>query len=128
MIIQLSQFVVVALGTTVFVLSAWGIFSPAALIKMVAQAIDQGYGMYVGVIVRLVLGAALVIAAPVSHFPTVFQVLGWIAIAAAVGLILIGRERVRRIIARFEQLSSSAIRAWLLFGMAFGGFLVYGVL
>ncbi len=128
MIIQLSQAVVLVLGVTVLVLSLWGMYSPASLMKMVSQTMDRAYGMYIAVIVRLVLGAALIIAAPVSHFPTVFLILGWIAIVAAVGLVLIGRERVRRTIRWFERHSVAAIRLWLLFGMAFGAFLVYGVL
>lgn len=127
MSVQVSQAVVLILGITVFVLSVWGMFSPARLMKMVSHAMDQKYGMYLAVSVRLVLGAALIIVAPISQFPTTFSVLGWLTIVAAIGLILVGRDRVRRIIAWFEQLSMSAVRIWLLFGMAFAGFLIYGV-
>ena len=119
---------ILVLGFTVFVLSAWGMYSPSSLVKMVTRVMNQSYGMYVAVIVRLILGAALITVAPVSRFPMIFHVLGWIAIIAAVGLILIGREKLRRVIAWFEQFSTSIVRVWLLFGMAFAGFLIYGVL
>lgn len=128
MLAQVSQFVVLALGITVFALSVWGMYSPAALVKMVTQVMDQSLGMYIAVIVRLILGVALIFAAPASHFPTAFHILGWIAIIAAVVLIVVGREGVRSIIAWFQNFSTSTVRTWLLFGMAFAAFLIYGVL
>ena len=95
----------------------------------VTSAMDRHWGIYIAVIVRLVLGAALIIAAPASPFPIVFQVLGSIAIVAAVVLALLGRERIRKFTAWLSgRFSALIIRLWLLFGMAFGGFLVYGVL
>lgn len=123
-----SQVAVLVLGFAVFVLSAWGMYSPGSLVKMVTLVMNQSYGMYVAVVVRLILGAALIVVAPVSQFPMIFQALGWIVIIAAVGLIVIGRERLRSVIAWFEGFSSLIIRVWLLFGLAFAGFLIYGVL
>ena len=73
------------------------------------------------------MGAALIVAAPVSKFPVVFEILGWIAIAAAVAIIFIGRERVAAIAAWFVRCPASLIRLWLLVGIAFGGFLIYGI-
>ena len=128
MAVLVSQVIVLILGITVFGLSAWGIYSPDSLVKMVTRAMNQIYGMYIAVIVRLLLGVTLIIVAPVSRFPTVFNVLGWIAIIAAGGLILIGQENVGRFVAWFERFSKSIIRLWLLLGMAFAGFLIYGVL
>ena len=67
--------------------------------------------------------------APASIFPIAFQVLGSIAIVAAVALAVAGRERIRRFIVWWsERFSTSIVRLWLLFGLAFGAFLVYGVL
>lgn len=123
-----SQISILVLGFTVFVLSAWGMYSPGSLVKMVTLVMKQSYGIFVAVIVRLILGAALIIVAPVSRFPMIFDVLGWVMIIAAVALILIGRERLGRVVAWIEQFSTSMIRLWLLFGMAFAGFLIYGVL
>jgi hypothetical protein len=57
----------------------------------------------------------------------VFEILGWFAIVAAVVILFAGRDRLRRFVAWFEQSSPAMIRVWLLFGIAFGAFLVYGV-
>ena len=128
MVILVSQICLLVIGVTIIVLAGWGIFAPEKLMTFVTSAMDKSWGFYTAVIVRLVLGSALIIVAPASLFPIVFQVLGVIAIAAAIALLLMGRERMRRFIAWFsERFSAPIIRLWLLFGVAFGGFLVYGV-
>ena len=129
MAILISQLTIFIIGVAVTLLAAWGLFVPAKLMTWVSTVMDNAWGIYVAVIVRLSLGIALIIAAPASPFPVVFQVLGAIAILAAVALALMGRGPVRKIIAWFsEQISAAVIRVWLLFGIAFGGFLIYGVL
>jgi len=128
MLIIVSKFIVLIIGVTVIVLAGWGMFAPQKLMTFVSSAIDKSWGIYLAVITRFILGAALIIVAPASQFPSVFQALGVIALAAAIALILMGRERLRRFIAWWvERFSTHMIRLWLLFGMAFGAFLVYGV-
>ena len=129
MVMSVSQIIVLVIGALIIVLAGWGIFAPEKLMTFVTSAIEKYWGIYVAVIVRLVLGSALIIVAPASLFPIVFQALGVIAIVAAIALVLMGGERIRRFIAWWsERFSAQIIRLWLLFGMAFGGFLVYGVL
>ena len=129
MVIFISKIAVLVIGVTVIVLAGWGMFAPKKLMTFVTSAMDKHWGIYVAVIVRLVLGSALIIVAPASLFPIVFQALGVIAIVAAIALVVMGRERIRQFIAWMsERFSASIVRMWLVFGMAFGGFLVYGVL
>ncbi len=129
MFVFASQIIVLAIGVAVIALAAWGVFAPEKLMAFVASAMDKHWGIYIAVIVRLVLGSALIVVAPTSHFPIVFQTLGVIAILAAIVLVFMGRERLRRFVVWWsERFSARMIRLWLLFGMAFGGFLVYGVL
>ena len=128
MLATVSQKVVLVLGLAVLMLSAWGIFNPHNLLRLVRSVLDKKWGIYFGVAVRLVLGAALINAAANSLFPIVFLALGWIAILAALALIIMGEENIRKLVVWFAQLSTPVTRLWLLFGMAFGGFLVYGVL
>jgi hypothetical protein len=127
-LIAASQIVVLALGVIVCVLSTWGMYAPDKLWKLVNGAMEKNWGIYVAVVARLLLGAALIIVAPESRFPLVFEILGWFAIVAAVIIVLAGRDRLRRFVAWFEQSSQAMIRVWLLFGIAFGTFLIYGAL
>ena len=122
MVIFFSQIIVLVIGVTVIVLAGWGIFAPEKLMTFVTSAMDKRWGIYIAVIVRLVLGSALIIVAPASLFPIVFQAFGVIAIVAAIALVLMGRERIRRFITWWsERFSAPIVRLWLFFGMAWFG-------
>ena len=47
---------------------------------------------------------ALIVAAPAARFPTLFVVLGWISIVAALALLLFGRARRRALLGWFERM------------------------
>ncbi len=123
-----SQIAVLALGVVICAISLWAMVVPIKLMKLVSGVMDKDWGIYFAVIVRLLLGAALIIAGPGSRFPALFEIVGGIAIFAAVVIAIMGRERLRKFIGWFDRLSPAMIRTWLLFGIAFGAFLVYGII
>jgi len=125
--IEISQIVVLALGVIICLFSVWGFISPDKFWKMINGVIEKDWVIHVAVIMRLLLGAALIIAAPQSRFPEVMEVLGWIAIIAAVAILFMGRNRLIKFIAWFQRMTDAMVRVWLLFGFAFGAFLVYAV-
>ena len=128
MMVAASQLIVLALGIAVCVLSAWGMFTMDKIWNLVSGAMEKDWGIYVAVIARLLLGAALIIVAPESRFPLGFEILGWFAIVAAVLILIIGRDKLRRFVAWLQRFSQATNRTWLLFGIAFGAFVVYGIL
>ena len=123
-----SQIAVLALGVVMCAISLWAMVVPIKMMKLVSGVMDKDWGIYFAVIVRLLLGAALIIAGPGSRFPALFEIVGGIAIFAAVVIAIMGRERLRKFIGWFDRLSPAMIRTWLLFGIAFGAFLVYGII
>ena len=125
-LIPVATYAVLVFGCLIVALCAWGIAKPDRLMNLVTSALDQRWGMIFGVGIRLLLGAALIIAAPSSKFPVAFTVLGWVAIIAAIGLLVMGPETVRKLIDWFGALQIAMLRGWLLFGMAFGAFLIAG--
>ena len=72
------------------------------------------------------LGAVLLTAAQVAKFPMTFTVIGWIAIFAAIGLLIMGQGRMRKFVDSVARWPEAMVRVWLAFGLAFGAFLVYG--
>ncbi len=127
MISLAAHSIVFLIGVLACVVCAWGFIFPDKLTKLVMRVMGQDWVVYFAVVFRLLLGAALIVAAPVSKFPLVFEILGWIAIVAAGAIIFIGRERLDALVAWFVRRSAWFARLWLLFGMAFGGFLIYGI-
>jgi hypothetical protein len=124
-----AEIFVLLLGASLCLFAAWGVFAPQKLLQWVKDVMDADWGIVFAVVIRLLLGAALIVAAPASRFPTVFLVLGWIAIAAAIAAMLMGRERLRRFVDWWiERFSPAGVRFWVLLALAFGAFLIYGVL
>lgn len=121
------QYIVGAFGIVIAGLSIWGIVVPDRLIEIVKGAMAQRWGMRVAVGARFVLGFALIGAASAAMFPAVFRVLGWVAIAAAIALPVLGRKFIGTLLGSLEAWPTLAVRAWLLVGVAFGGFLLYAI-
>jgi hypothetical protein len=128
MVVTVSQIVVLIVGITICTLAVWGMYAPQKLVQWTKEIMDEDWVIYFAVIIRLLLGIALIIAGPDSRFPLVFLILGWVIIIAAVAAVFIGRERLRRFVDWwFERFSPLGIRLWLLLAIAFGGFLIYGI-
>lgn len=127
MIHTIAHKFILLFGIFVSLFCLWAIVVPQKVHALVRGVTDTTWGYLLAAGVRLLLGLALLLAAPGSRFPTTFVVLGWVTIAAAVGIVLMGRERMGRLIDWFSRLSDTAVRAWLMLGVAFGLLLAYGV-
>ena len=125
MISTISEVIIFLFGVATCIVCALGIYAPNRLIEAVKSICGKSWGIYAAVIVRLLLGALLIIAAPDARFPVVFKVLGWLSIIAAILIPSLGRTRFGRLIDWFTALPSLLVRFWLLFGIAFGGFLIF---
>lgn len=121
-----AQIVVAIFGLVISVLSLWGIVATAPLLAAVRAVMDKVWGMPFAVGVRILLGVALLFAAPASKFPVLFNWLGALALIAAVALTLIGRARMIALLAWFEARPDFVLRLWLVFGALFGVFMLYG--
>jgi hypothetical protein len=124
--LSLLQTIVVAFGITVGIGCVAGAFAPHTLVQIVKRVWESKWGVFSAVLVRLLLGLALIFAAAGSKFPLTFTVIGGVSLVAAFVIGFAGRERMSKLVAVFERLSGWLVRLWLSFGIAFGGFLVYG--
>ena len=115
------------LGVFIVLVGAWGFLAPARITDLVNR-FDSKSGMWFAAIIRLVLGAALWFAAPQSRAPMLLEVLGVIAIVAAVLIPLMGAERFKALIAWWGKLSPSAQRLWSLVAVAFGAVILWALL
>jgi hypothetical protein len=127
MIVPISRIVIVLLGLAVFLLAAWGMIDRKRLMGFVKGIMDRPQGMVIAVGARIVMGLALIMAAPASKFPKGFQFLGVLALAAAIVLPFIGRRRLSALIGWFDHFGPILTRTWLILGLIFSGFLVYGI-
>ena len=121
----LANILVLLFGLLICGLSAWGVFTPRVIMRLVTELMDGPWGIGIAVVVRLVLGAALIIAADGSRYPLAFEIIGWLAIVAAIAIVIMGRSRLKSFVSRIAGFSDAMLRVWLVGGVVFGGFLVY---
>lgn len=122
-----ATWTVALFGLLIVTFCLYGMVRAGGLLSLVKGFFDQRWGLPVAIAVRLLMGAALLVVADRSVFPMAFLILGWIAIVAAVGLLFVGLERFRPLVAWMESLGPLVLRVWLLFGLAFGVFLLTGI-
>ncbi|MGD8347429.1 MAG: hypothetical protein PVI83_09290 [Lysobacterales bacterium] len=98
---------------------------PGCFIAFIEGSGEQAWFYYSAVGGRAVLGLLLIRVAAVSRYPLVIEILGWVILAAALILALLGRAGFSRLLDRMMGWLRSV--TWLagIFAMFFGGFLVY---
>ena len=108
-------------------LSLYGVIQPSRLVLIVRGFMDGDSGLWVAVIARLILAVLLWFSAPLSLTPTTFSVLAVLVLVAAFALPVMGVRRILELMEWVGNWPPSAIRLWCLFGVAFGGFLLWSV-
>ena len=88
----------------------------------------ESLGLHIlAVVVRIIIGVALIMYAAESKYPTAILVLGWISIVAASVLGIMGRTNFRRLMSWALSLKPYFGRIGGSFAIIFGGFLIYAV-
>ena len=101
------------------------LFDPEIIFGVITDNLDKPGLQVVAVVLRLVLGILLVEYAPVSRFPLVIEVLGWLSIAAAITFMIIGRSNFLRLMNWALSLLKPYGRVGGVFAAGFGAFLFY---
>ena len=81
----------------------------------------------VAVLIRGLIGLALLFCSSSAKFPVTFQVLGWVLLASALMMLLIGRTWFKNLIGWAVKVSTLYKRLGGLLAVVFGSFLFYGV-
>jgi hypothetical protein len=116
--------IVAVFGALIILACGLGFAKPKALLDMAGRFANRA-GLAVAIVLRLLLGAVALFAAPESRSPMFLYVVGTIALIAAVVLPVIGVAGYRRIIAWVASFEVVMLRVWLLCGLTFGAALVW---
>ncbi len=116
--------VALVLSLLIAVLGAVGVASPARFISIV-RYFETPTGLYLAAVLRLVMGVALFVSAPVSRAPALMRVLGLLIILAGVVTPLLGRRSggAPRLLAG----TGVGIRGWATITLGLGLLLAYAV-
>lgn len=119
-------FVAFILGVLTALAGAVGVVAPGAL-AAVALAFRGPLGLWSAAAVRLLLGAALFVAAPASRAPLAFRALGAATFAVGVLTPFIGVERFDGLLEWWAALPPWTARTWSACAAAVGAAIAYGI-
>lgn len=108
------------LGVMIAVLSVYGLLRPNQLMSTAESVIRKPWGMYFAVGIRLLLAALFLAGAENAAKPGFITTMGWLMLAAAVGIVIMGQQRVVRLMQYFSTRGNLFIRSWLVFGIVLG--------
>ena len=115
---------IICLLTAAF--GALGIASPSRLLGVV-RYFQTPMGLYFAAGIRVLLGVALLFAAPTSRAPGLIFILGVAIIVIGVITPFFGLERFRRLLDWWSAQGSAFIRGWAVLALVFGLSLAYAV-
>ena len=116
--------IVAVLGALIALLGLVGLVQPERF-RSIFTAMDSQTRFIIAIALRLAMGGVLWWLADELRHPHVMRVLAAIAIFAAVIPLIMGRERLDRLIGWWLSRSDGLLRVSALFAAAFGVFLVY---
>ncbi len=122
------SYIIILFGTATMVAGIMILINPDFIFGLMRRNLDSLILHILAVIIRIIIGLALIVYAAESKYPTAINILGWISIAAAFILGIMGRENFKKLMSWALNLKPSVGRFGGIFAALFGGFLVYAVL
>lgn len=103
-----------------------GVLNPPRLV-MLARRFIGGTGVAGAVTVRLLLAVLLWFSAPVASTPTTFRTLALVMVMAAVGTLVLGKDRVARLADRMAGRPPIVVRIPIAIGLALCAFMLWSI-
>ena len=121
------NYIIILFGTATIVASIMIVINPETVFGLIRKKLES-LGLHIlAVVVRIILGVALIMCATESKYPTAILILGWITIVAAFVLGIMGRNNFRRLMSWALNLSHFFGRIGGFLAFLFGGFLIHAV-
>lgn len=119
----------IAVGLSLFIaaLGGLGVVSPDRLLSLIRR-VQTPRGLHATAALRLVLGVALLLVAPASKATDLLQIIGVLAVAAALVTPLVGLARWGRLTEWWWRQGSLVIRVWATIPLALGLYVAWAVL
>jgi hypothetical protein len=113
-------------GVLIIAVGALGVVSPPRLLALVARSQSQR-GLYVLAAIRVIIGAALFLAAAGSRAPALLHILGVISVVAGVATPFFGVHRFQAVLGWWSLRPAVVLRLWCLIVVLLGAAIVWAV-
>ena len=101
------------------------VINPYYIFGFLRNNLDKLELHILAIVVRLILGVLLIYQSSVSKFPFIIDLLGWLSLAAAVILAVIGRGYFKRLMFWALSFAKTFGRVGGVLAIAFGAFLIF---
>ncbi len=122
------SYIIILFGTATIFAGIIIVINPETIFGMLRRKLESLSLHILAVVVRVILGVALLMYATESKYPTAISILGWISIVAASVLGVMGRANFRRLMSWALSLAPSFGRIGGFLAILFGGFLIHAVI
>ena len=119
--------VVVAFGLSLIAFAGVAFAKPAIAERFLTAFASSARTHYVEQVVRLLVGAALVVRSPIMWQPKMFWLVGWAIVVSSAVLLCVPWQWHRRLGERVLPLLVRHLRLYAAGAFAFGALLLYGV-
>ncbi len=116
---------IISVGVLLLLAGIVIIINPDLIFGFFRNNADKLFLHILAVGLRIVFGLILIYQSNESKFDLAIEIIGWLSIAAAIIMALIGRRNFIRLISWFLSYTSSIGRIGGLLAMGFGAFLIY---
>lgn len=123
----LAAGVVVAFGLSLIAFSGVAFAKPKTAERFVTAFASSAQTHYLEQVVRVVVGAALVVRSPIMWQPHVFWLVGWVIVVSSAALLCIPWQWHHRLGKRVLPLLVRRLRWYAAGSFVFGALLLYGV-
>ena len=121
------NYIVMLFGAATIAAGIIIVINPESVFGLMRRKLES-LGLHIlAVVVRVILGVALIMYATESRYVTAISILGWISIVAASVLGIMGRTNFKRLMSWALSLAPSFGRIGGLLAILFGSFLIYAV-
>lgn len=118
---------VAIIGALIAFIGALGVLSPDKFRALLQRWPSRGR-FWSAVLIRVVIGGLLIWLADDLRYSLVMKILGGISIIAALGILIMGRDSLDRLVDWWLGRGDGLMRLGALFAMMFGMFLVHAAL
>ncbi len=121
------NYIIILFSTATIVAGIIIVINPETVFGLIRRNSESLSLHILAVVIRIIIGVALIMSATESKYPTTILVIGWISIVAASVLGIMGRNNFMRLMSWALSVAPSFGRIGGVLAILFGGFLIHAV-
>jgi len=121
------NYIIILFSTATIVAGIIIVINPETVFGLIRRNSESLRLHILAVVIRIIIGVALIMCATASKYPTTILIIGWISIVAAAVLGIMGRTNFMRLMSWALSVAPSFGRIGGFLAILFGGFLIHAV-